>query len=292
MLTDPIARLRRFNRALTVEVGALDTSFLGRGRPLGVARVLSSITPDGTAVATLRESLRLDSGLLSRILRRLEGEGLVTTGPAAQDRRQRIARLTPAGQAEKAEYDRLNDRLAATMLDRLAQDAGPLLAAMDRIATLLNRDRITIAPTDPETPDARACLAAYAALLAATIPGITATHVPVPDPEADQYRPPQGAFLLARSDGLPLACVSLKRIDTTTGEVKRLWVAPAARGLGLARRMMAAIEDEGRALGLARLRLDTNENLPEAIALYRKTGWAEVAPFTPFPATHWFAKAL
>ena len=73
---------------------------------------------------------------------------------------------------------------------------------------------LAIAPTDPETPDARACLAAYAALLAAKIPGITATHVPVPDPEADHYRPPQGAFLLARSDGLPLACVSLKRIDT------------------------------------------------------------------------------
>jgi DNA-binding MarR family transcriptional regulator len=292
MLTDPIARLRRFNRALTLEVGALDTSFLGRGRPLGVARVLSSIPPDGTAVATLRENMRLDSGLLSRILRRLEAEGLVTTGPAPQDRRHRIARLTPAGQAEKAEYDRLNDHLAATMLDRLAQDTDPLLAAMDRIATLLNRDRITITPTDPEAPDARACLAAYAALLAEKIPGITATHVPVPDPDARHYRPTQGAFLLARSDGLPLSCVSLKRIDTATGEVKRLWVAPAARGLGLARRMMAAIEDEGRTLGLARLRLDTNENLPEAIALYRKTGWAEVAPFTPFPATHWFAKTL
>ncbi len=293
MTAEAIARIRRFNRALTLEVGALDTSFLGRGRPLGVARVLSSITPGrGTGLAALRDTLRLDSGLLSRILRRLEAEGLVTTSPDPADRRHRIARLTAAGEAEKAEYDRLNDRRAAAMLDRFASDADPLLAAMDRIATLLNQDRITIAPSDPEAPEARACLAAYAALLAAKIPGITAAHVPVPDPEAGHYRPPKGAFLLARSDGLPLACVSLKRIDSDTGEVKRLWVAPAARGLGLARRMMTAIEDQARSLGLTRLRLDTNENLPEAIALYRRTGWAEVAAFTPFPATHWFAKAL
>ena len=246
----------------------------------------------GTDVAALRQTLRLDSGLLSRILRRLEAEGLVITTPDPADRRHRIARLTAAGVGETAEYDRLNDRLAQAMLTRFDRDADPLLAAMDRIATLLNLDRIAITPTDPETPEARACLAAYAALLAAKIPGITAAHVPVPDPEAGHYRSPQGAFLLARSDGLPLACVSLKRIDGGTGEVKRLWVAPAARGRGLARRMMTAIEDRARSLGLTRLRLDTNENLPEAIALYRKTGWAEVEAFTPFPATHWFAKAV
>jgi GNAT superfamily N-acetyltransferase len=151
---------------------------------------------------------------------------------------------------------------------------------------------IAIAPADPESPEARACLAAYAALLAERIPGIAATHVPVPDPEAASFRPPDGAFLLATSQGQTLGCVSLKRIDPTTAEVKRLWVAPAARGRGLARRLMTAAEDAARGCGYSRLRLDTNENLPEAIALYRATGWSDTAPFTPFPATHWFAKTL
>jgi GNAT superfamily N-acetyltransferase len=151
---------------------------------------------------------------------------------------------------------------------------------------------IAIAPADPESPAARACLTAYAALLAEKIPRIAATHVPVPDPEAPAFRPPHGAFLLALSDGQTLGCVSLKRIDATTAEVKRLWVAPAARGRGLARRLMAAAEEAARTLGYTRLRLDTNENLPEAIALYRATGWAEAAPFTPFPATHWFIKDI
>lgn len=292
MQNDHIARIRRFNRAITRETGALDASFVGRGRPLGVARVLWSISPDGTDIANIRAALGLDSGLTSRILRGLEADGLVTTEAATGDRRRRIARLTTAGQAEKAEYDRLNDAMAANILARLSRDADTLLPAMDRIATILNRDHVTILPADPEAEASRDCLAAYFDLLAHRIPGITSAHVPDPDPEAYAFRPPLGAFLLAWSDTLPLACVCLKPVGDKAGEVKRLWVAPSARGMGLARRMMTAIEDAARTLGLTHLRLDTNEHLPEAIALYRATGWAEVAPFTDFPATHWFAKVL
>lgn len=150
----------------------------------------------------------------------------------------------------------------------------------------------TIAPADPEAREARACLSAYLALLRDRIPGITGAHVPDPDPEAASYRPPKGAFLLAREGGRAVACVALKPVDPKTGEVKRLWVAEEARGRGLARAMMEAIEAEARRLGFSRLRLDTNEALSEAIALYRRLGWTEVAPFTGFPATHWFAKDL
>jgi DNA-binding MarR family transcriptional regulator/ribosomal protein S18 acetylase RimI-like enzyme len=292
MLTDPILRVRRFNRAVTARIGALDDSFLGRGRPLGPARVLWSIGADGREVADLRLALGLDSGLLSRILRRLEAEGLVTTGPSGSDRRRRVARLTPAGVAERAEYDRLNDALAADMLARMSVDPEAMVAAMDRIALALNRDQIAIAPADPETPEAVACLAAYRSTLADRIPGFRDAHVPLPDPEAAAYRPPVGTFLVAASDGLPVACVSLKTVSAGVGEVKRLWVDPAARGMGLARRMMQAVEDAARDFGMASLRLDTNENLPEAIALYRKSGWADCPPFTGAPATHWFTKAL
>ncbi len=97
MPLDPIARLRRFNRAVTREVGALDTSFLGRGRPLGMARVLQLVRPEGTDVARIRDRLDLDSGLLSRFLRSLESEGLIQTETDPTDRRRRIARLTPKG---------------------------------------------------------------------------------------------------------------------------------------------------------------------------------------------------
>jgi len=96
---------------------------------------------------------------------------------------------------------------------------------------------------------------------------------------------PRGAFLLAWSDGLPVGCVGLKDGGEQPAEVKRLWVAPAARGLGLARRLMSAIEDAARGLAVPVLRLDTNSALPEAIALYRRTGWVEIPRFNddPYP---------
>ena len=98
--------------------------------------------------------------------------------------------------------------------------------------------------------------------------------------------------LIARAAGDVLGCVSLKRHDATTGEIKRLWIAPAARGYGLARRLMAAIEDEAHTLGFSGLVLDSNAALTEAIALYSTSGWHETEPYTGFPATHWFAKPL
>lgn len=153
-------------------------------------------------------------------------------------------------------------------------------------------DQIQIKVGDPEEPAARSCLAAYFALLVDRIPGISVAHVPDPDPEAAAYRAPQGVFLLAWSDDRPLACVSLKRHDGTSGEVKRLWVDPAARGLGLARRLMARVEDEARLLGFSRLVLDTNVALSEAITLYRATGWNDIPAYSGFPATHWLAKHL
>ena len=151
---------------------------------------------------------------------------------------------------------------------------------------------ITIRAEDPEAPAARACLAAYFTLLTQRIPGVTMAHVPDPDPEAYAFRPPHGAFLLAWSGDTPLACVSVKSVDANTGEVKRLWVSPAARGHGLARKMMTAIEDCARSSGKTSLRLDTNNGLPEAIQLYLSSGWSRIAPFSDFPATDWFSKAL
>lgn len=147
-----------------------------------------------------------------------------------------------------------------------------------------------IRDADPDEPAALACLSAYFALLAETVPGETPPPLPLPD--AATYRPPDGAFLLAEAAGQPLGCIALHRHSADTGELKRLWVAPQARGQGLARRLMAAAENRARALGYARLLLDTNEALAPALALYRSTSWAETAPYTSFPATHWFAKAL
>src|SRR5260370_18182034 len=98
-----IGRVRSFNRIITQRIGALNDAFLSRDRPLGQARLLWEIGPDGADVRRLRSRLGLDSGYLSRLLRSLENDGLVVGEQSLADGRGRPARLpvdAPARQAE------------------------------------------------------------------------------------------------------------------------------------------------------------------------------------------------
>ena len=89
--------LRRFNRTYTQRIRALDESFLGTGRPLGVTRLLFEVGPEGATARELRDRLDLDSGYLTRLLRRLSDDGLVDVRPDADDRRRRVVTLTAKG---------------------------------------------------------------------------------------------------------------------------------------------------------------------------------------------------
>ncbi|WP_010137783.1 bifunctional helix-turn-helix transcriptional regulator/GNAT family N-acetyltransferase [Oceanicola sp. S124] len=291
MSIDPVSRYRRFSRAVTSEVGALDHSFLGRGRPLGTARVLNAIGHGRGEVSAIRDYLGLDSGLLSRLLRSLEAEGLITTAPDPQDARARIASLTEAGAAEFRAYEEISNQRATEALARHPRPEA-LLAAMDLVASALGRDRITFEEVDPRSDPARYCLGEYYAELGKRLK--TGFDVSLSrDPEATDMLPPRGSFLLAMSDGLPIGCVGLKGQGKPVAEIKRLWIAPSARGLGLSRRLMEQVEDRARALGITTLRLDTNSALPEAVALYRNSGWHETDRFNddPYP-DHFFEKSL
>ncbi|MBN8900978.1 MAG: GNAT family N-acetyltransferase, partial [Rhodospirillales bacterium] len=159
-----------------------------------------------------------------------------------------------------------------------------VLAAMDLLATVLGQARITVEETDPRGPAARHCLGEYYAELARRFPNGFDVSLSR-DPEAADMIRPRGVFLLAMSDGLPIGCVGLKGGAAGTAEVKRLWVAPAARGIGLARRLMTAVETAARELDITLLRLDTNRVLTEAMQLYARTGWTEIPRFNddPYP---------
>ncbi|WP_454621758.1 GNAT family N-acetyltransferase [Bradyrhizobium cenepequi] len=291
MPLDPIARVRRFNRAVTSEVGALDTSFLGRGRPLGSARVLNAIGHGQSDVAAIREYLGLDSGLMSRLLRGLEDEGLIETVPHPDDARRRVARLTKAGRSEFRAYEALSNAQAKDFLTRHSRGE-ELLRAMDLVASALGRSRIVLEEMDPRRDDAKYCLGEYYAELARRFANGFDVSLSR-DPEAVDMIRPRGAFLVAISDGLPIGCVGLKGGGGEIAEIKRLWVAPSARGLGLARRLMKAAEDIARELSVKILRLDTNSALPEAQQLYHSSGWNEIERFNddPYPDT-FFEKHL
>ena len=230
-----IDQVRRFNRAVTQRAGALDEAFLARGRPLGQARVLWEIGPDGRDVRDLRARLDLDSGYLSRLLRALERDGLVTVEVNEADGRIRTARLTAAGGAERAELDRLSDDAAAGLLGPLSErQRGRLVTAMAEVERLLAASAIVTGVRDPRDPDARRCLRAYVEELSGRFDGgfDPARSISAADHE---MIPPAGLFLVATLHGEPAGCGALKFHAGAPAEIKRMWVAPAVRGLGLGR---------------------------------------------------------
>jgi DNA-binding MarR family transcriptional regulator/GNAT superfamily N-acetyltransferase len=290
---DLTARVRSFNRTVTQRVGALSDHYLARARPLGASRVLWEIGPGGTDARALRARLDLDSGYLSRLLRGLQDEGLIQVVPAEGDHRVRTAVLTDAGRAERAELDRLSDDLAAALLAPLNdRQRDQLAAAMGTVERLLTAGLVTFAVTDPASPEARACMAAYFAELGERFDGGFDPGASLPATDADLAQP-SGLLLLARLHGEPVGCGALKFHGTEPAELKRMWVANRARGLGLGRRLLAELENQARRHGVTVVRLETNQALTEAITLYRSAGYAEVSAFSDEQyAHHWFEKQL
>jgi DNA-binding MarR family transcriptional regulator/GNAT superfamily N-acetyltransferase len=288
-----VDQARRFNRVVTERVGALNEHFLGRERPLGEARVLWEIGLNGCEVRLLRARLGLDSGYLSRLLRSLEAAGLVTVAAGPGDRRIRVARLTAAGRRERAALDKRSDELAQSLLAPLSlKQREQLVAAMGEVERLLTSASVQITTLDPEHPDSRYCLAEYVAELNRRSrrgfdPSVGATALP------HEVRPPAGEFFVAYLHGEAVGCGAVKHRADRPAEIKRMWIAPSARGLGLGRRLLGRLEACAVAGGARVAHIETSAVLVEALSLYRSTGWVEVPAFNDEPfADHWLEKAL
>ncbi|MET7330619.1 GNAT family N-acetyltransferase [Nonomuraea sp. NPDC005650] len=299
-----IGQVRRFQRTVTQRIGALNDRFLARDRALGQSRVLWEIGAEGSEVRALRTRLDLDSGYLSRLLRSLEADGLVVvdgggsdgggSDGGGSDGRVRTARLTRAGLAEREELDRRSDAAAAAILEPLSgTQRDRLVAAMSEVERLLLASMVRVDVLDPRHPGARHCLQAYADELARRFEDgfDPARSISATDAE---LRPPAGLLLVAELHAEPVGCVAVKLHRAAgSAEIKRMWVDPAVRGLGLGRRLLAEAEGQAVAHGVRTLRLETNRALAEAVALYRASGYREVAAFSEEPyAHHWFEKRL
>src|ERR1700727_162996 len=156
-----IEPVRRFNRAVTQRVGALQEEYLAWSRPLGASRLLWEIG-DGADVRSLRSRLDLDSGYLSRLLRRLEDEQLVRVQPDPGDQRVRGARLTAAGHAERQELNQRSDALARSLLAPLnGRQRTRLVEEMGPVERLLTAGLVDIGVVDPASGAAQFCLQSY-----------------------------------------------------------------------------------------------------------------------------------
>ena len=114
-----------------------------------------------------------------------------------------------------------------------------------------------------------------------------------PTASREEILPPGGRFLVAFLGDRPVACGALKRLDSSTAELKRIYVRPEARGRGVARALLAGLERAARDAGYSRVRLDTGDRLPGAPALFRSCGYREIADYNANPfASLWFEKEL
>ena len=123
---------------------------------------------------------------------------------------------------------------------------------------------------------AQELIAALNAELSKLYPEEGATHFRL---DADEVAEGNGAFLVALRDNEPLGCGALRRIEERSGELKRMYVRPQARGLGIGRALLAALEAEARALGLTRLLLETGVRQAEALGLYRQAGFSDIPAY-------------
>ncbi|MCR1782112.1 helix-turn-helix domain-containing GNAT family N-acetyltransferase [Nocardioides carbamazepini] len=286
MLTDV---LRRFNRTYTQRIGVLDDSFLGTGRPLAVSRLLFEVgeTP-GTTVRALRDRLDLDSGQLSRMLRRLEADGLVTTVPDETDRRRRLVRLTPTGQDAYDDLEHRSERRAVELVAPLTGRQQERLADALRTADILVRAAtVRLEEVASDAPVAREATRRYFAELDARLPAGF-------DPGGPDAPEPGATYVIATSGGEPVAYGGIRPVlDDGTAEIKRMWVHGDWRGAGLGGRMLRHLEALAAGQGHRRVVLDTNGTLLEAIAMYERAGYTRIARYNDNPyAEAFFEKPL
>lgn len=288
-----VEQVRSFNRIMTERIGVLNDHFLGRNHPLGEARLLWEIGEQGAEVRELRRRLGLDSAYVSRLLRSLEGQGLIVVETSSNDGRVRQVQLTEAGLRERAELDQRADAFARSLLEPLGEgQRAKLVAAMGQVERLLIASLVTIALADPTSADVRWCFERYFAELGERF---EAGFDPAFSISAHEHEltPPSSLVLVARLREEPVGCGALKLHENAVGEIKRMWVAPRARGLGLGRRLLEALERHAREAGVAVLHLETNRTLIEAIQMYRDYGYQEVEAFNDEPyAHHWSEKRL
>jgi len=293
-MASQVAQVRSFNRTVTQRVGALSDDFLSRSRPLALSRLLWEIGTEGGEVVMLRSRLGVDSGQMSRMLRALESDGLIGVTASHADARVRLVRLTEKGLAELGVIEERSDELAASILDPLDEvQRAELVRAMRTVERLIATSLVELRQVDPAAPDAQRCLRAYVAELNRRAPdrGFDPSRGSTAEPH--EVRPPNGAFVVVYLRGEPIGCGAVKHHPGGVTDIKRMWVAESARGLGLGRRLLEHLEGIARERGSHEARLETGDVLGEAIALYGSAGYAEVPPFNDEPfADRWFAKRL
>lgn len=277
---EQIAEVRAFNRDYTRRIGVLSQGLLESPYSLTEVRVMYEVAhrPDILA-ASLTEELGLDRGYLSRILKRFEAQGLLWRGASSRDARRRPLRLTEAGRRVFTPLERRSQEQVRAMLsslDDLRRQA--LLEAMHVIrGAFASHGWPQVSLRTHRPGDMGWVVERHGAIyfeeygwneeFEALVAAITAEFIRKLDPARERC-------WIAEADGRRIGCIFLVAGDAPgTAKLRLLLVDPAARGLGLGRRLVGECVDFARAAGYERITLWTQENLTAARHLYEGAGF-------------------
>ncbi|MGI8780358.1 MAG: bifunctional helix-turn-helix transcriptional regulator/GNAT family N-acetyltransferase [Solirubrobacteraceae bacterium] len=279
-IPDAVASFRAFNRFYTGRLGVLGPGFLRTSHTLAEARVLYELAQgEQPAVAELRHRMAIDAGHLSRLLARLERQGLVARERSPADRRRQLARLTAAGAEAAATLDRRAIEDTGAHLARLGEaDRRRLVAALAEVRRLLDDEApapaVRLRP--PLAGDLGWVVRRNAELYAeeygwdgryeALVARIVADY-------AEDHDPAREAFWIAEVDGAPAGCVFCVRRSEDVAQLRLLLVEPRARGLGLGARLVDECIAFARRAGYLELTLWTNDVLVHARRIYERAGF-------------------
>ncbi len=274
--------MREFNRTVTRSIGIFNGQYLGRPRPLAASRLIYEIGTQGAEIRSLRDRLGVDSGYMSRLLRMLEKESLINIEPSPKDRRIRQVQLTGAGILELKELNRLSDLEMTTLLKKLPEKKQQLLTeAMKTVEQLLETAAVQLIRVEESDTRAQKALESYYSELS--------------DRFGRHFDPGQmenGIFFIVELHGETVGCGAVVMYPDFA-EVKRMWVAPSCRGRGIASKILTQLEEEALRAGQKTVRLDTNDNLNEAKAMYRRYGYHEIKRYNDNPfAQHFYEKVI
>ena len=284
--TEALRRVLALHDRLVAEAGG--------GEVHGLERMLAAIGRRGSTVRSLAARLALGSAELGVPLRMLARQGLARLDVRRyRGERARFVTLTRTGAARVRDVE-AREATRARRLAAAQSQAGirQLVRATVQIERFLCQSRIVIAPEDPASGAARWCFAQYFDELAARFPegfdrradGRTVR---------DEFLPPRGRLLIARLDGDPVGCGAFRAWTPGIVEIKRMWVAPEARRLGIGGELLEALERLARRRRARAIRLDTHATLAEALRLYRRAGYRRIARYNDNPyAQRWFEKPL
>jgi DNA-binding MarR family transcriptional regulator/GNAT superfamily N-acetyltransferase len=291
MPEERVAAVRAFNRFYTARIGVLRDGLLRTPHSLTEARVLYELGQrDVTEVADLRRELDIDAGFLSRLLARLQRDGLVDRERSTDDARRQRIRLTEDGTAAFAELDRRSADEIGAVLDALSEDDQKrLVAAMDTV-----HDVLTHAPPaagfvlrSPRPGDLGWIVQRHGALYAQQYgwdEGFEALVARIVADYAHDHDPRREAAWIAEVDGEPAGCVLCVRREDDVAQLRLLLVDPRARGRGIGARLVEECLRFAKRAGYARITLWTNDVLHEARRLYERAGFelVESAPHHSF----------